>query len=252
MNIFTSIIMVIVPVFALFVLYAKVTGTIRSFWELKKLSPEFFNAFLRSRNGMIFVTAWAAFEAVYWYVFPDFITIFIAIFVPKKIILKPIAFAIFGTVLGGIIAYAIGFASPQASDAILSHTPFITKPMSEYTVKLYEEDGALAAVNHPFTNIPFKVFAYNAGKLRLNLSVFILISLAIRAARFFIFYSVFYSIGWFLASLLKRVYSHHAGYFALIVIYVLVFAFLLFNVSSMQPSTSLVPGSFANFFKVFL
>ncbi|MBI2141703.1 hypothetical protein HYU16_04755 [Candidatus Woesearchaeota archaeon] len=244
-----AIVLVVLPVTLLFLSFALITKKIKGLHQLAGISPSFFNSFFKSRDGAVFVSVWAAAEAVYWYVFPDFLVIFAAVFIPRRINFKLPLFVVLGTLVGGFIAYSVGHISPVAATNILSSSPFITSPMIEYTDKLYASKDAWQTVNHPFTNVPFKVFAYTAGQKHLNLPIFLLISLVVRLFRLLVFYAVFYSIGWFLFGLLGKLYHRPLTYLLLIFVYMAFFAYILFEVSSLVPSSSLEAVSFAKFFK---
>jgi membrane protein YqaA with SNARE-associated domain len=99
-----------------------------------------------------------------------------------------------GSVIGGMIAYAIGatlweFVAPF----FLTHV-FSVKTFNEVE-KLYLDWGFWAVFIAAFTPIPYKVFTIAAGVFRIPFFMFVLASLFGRAGRFFLVAALLWAYG---------------------------------------------------------
>jgi membrane protein YqaA with SNARE-associated domain len=102
-----------------------------------------------------------------------------------------------GSVLGGLLGYAIGLGLWRAIEAsvFLHLGPIGFTPENFELVQMkYQENAFLAVFSSGFTPIPYKIFTIGAGVFEVPIPVFILASILGRGARFFL-----------IAELLKRV-----------------------------------------------
>lgn len=94
-----------------------------------------------------------------------------------------------GSVVGGLVGYAIGWGLWQAAEPIFFRylAPFSFTPENFAWVQTkYQANAFLALFTAGFTPIPYKVFTIAAGVFKVGLPVFILASALGRAGRFFL------------------------------------------------------------------
>lgn len=131
--------------------------------------------------------AWALFilafaESSFFPVPPDVLLICLCISRPARAFWYA-ALSTLGSVVGGLLGYAIGFAFYELiGSAIISTLGYAAE--FEVVGQLFQENAFLAIVTAAFTPIPYKVFTIAAGVWQISLPVFVLASIAGRAARF--------------------------------------------------------------------
>ena len=90
-----------------------------------------------------------------------------------------------GSVLGGILGYAIGFLLDQSvGQAIISF--YNAQNHYEELQRLYGENLFLVVSAAGFSPIPYKIFTILSGALHADLATFIFASILSRSARFFL------------------------------------------------------------------
>jgi len=142
--------------------------------------------------------AWALFflamaESSFFPIPPDVLLIALAVGAPRRAF-RFAGICALGSVVGGVIGYAIGAGAWQAV-----HGWFIPYLFSEAAFDkvqaLYQGNAFLVSSTAAFTPIPYKVFTIAAGISKISLGVLILASAIGRSARFFIVASLLYAFG---------------------------------------------------------
>lgn len=148
-------------------------------------------------------------EASLFPVPPDVLLIALCLGCPKKSF-RYAGICLAGTLVGAIIAYALGFWAWNAVD----HW-FIPKIFSleafEAVGTLYDEWNFWAVFTAGFTPIPYKIFTIAAGVFHINFTMFILASAIGRGMRFFL-------ISWLIWKFGRPIKSFIDKYFNWIVI----------------------------------
>lgn len=178
----------LLPIGAFFFIYLKVTNQTGNQPGLR--DADFLGKLFSSRSGNYFVFLWAFFEAIYWWVFPDFLLILAGVYTRR---LKPtiVLFAVVGTACGGTVAFIWATQYPATTTALLDQVPFVSDAMTRSTERIMAEHGPVGVLNHPVSGVPFKVFTYTSGQLGTNLAAFILLAALGRGLRFMV---VFYGV----------------------------------------------------------
>jgi membrane protein YqaA with SNARE-associated domain len=99
-----------------------------------------------------------------------------------------------GSVLGGMLGYAIGWGAWEAvSEFFFRH--LISQGAFHKVEELYQQHDFWAVFVAAFTPIPYKVFTIAAGVFHISLPMFILASAVGRAGRFFLVAGLLYLFG---------------------------------------------------------
>lgn len=109
-----------------------------------------------------------------------------------------------GSVLGGVIGYAVGYWLwyDTGTGAFSGMAQFFFNAIPGFSVDrfaavqdLYQEYDFLAIFAAGFTPLPYKVFTVTAGVFNVSLPIFIIASVLSRGARFFLVGGLFYAFG---------------------------------------------------------
>lgn len=139
----------------------------------------------------LFLLAFA--EASFFPVPPDVLQMALALGEPRKSF-KFAFISTIGSTLGGLLGYYIGFALMSTwGMRLLAFYGAIEK--FDYLKELYSHYGATFLAIAGFTPIPYKVFTIASGAFKVNLIMFIVVSILSRAGRFFLVAVFFYFWG---------------------------------------------------------
>lgn len=154
--------------------------------------------------------AWALFfiafiESSFFLVPPDVLLIALCVGAPKK----SFRFALIcsaGSVLGGMVGYAIGWGAWNAVKGLF--IPYIFSQEAFDTVqRLYQGNAFLAIVTAAFTPIPYKVFTIAAGVFEVNFWTLVFASMIGRSARFFIVGGLIYIFGAKIKAMIEKYFD---------------------------------------------
>jgi len=129
-----------------------------------------------SRAGLVLVAAWAVAEAVSWPLLPESALAILVVARPRAGPRLAVA-AVVGTLLGGALMYGLatqGFSPPR---------PLTTPRMHAAVVEQVAAHGAAAVRAQPMSGVPYKVYAYTAGRERVGLGAFVAHSAPARGLR---------------------------------------------------------------------
>jgi hypothetical protein len=178
----------------------------------------FMERFFMSSESNALVFAWAAAEAVAWYVIPEFLLVLVVFMrVHRKIDL--IKYDMLGTVAGTLLAWY--WRLPQQTFLQL---PYVRPRMLAQVGAWYSRHGILGLLYQPFSGVPYKVFIHQAAAAHFFFIWFILLAVAARMVR----YVVAYEATKALYPLTHRFVQKH--YAVLFVCAIAVFTFLLLHV----------------------
>ena len=120
------------------------------------------------------------------------------------------AICLAGTLVGAVIAYALGFWAWNAIDHWFIPGVF-SQEAFDSVAGIYEEWNFWAVFTAGFTPIPYKIFTLAAGVFHINFGMFMLASVIGRGLRFFL-------VGWLIWKFGTPIKSFIDKYFNLIVI----------------------------------
>lgn len=157
--------------------------------------------FLSSKQANYLVFIWAASEAIFWFIIPEFLlllVIFLRIKNKRTLLVYDILGTAFGTVLGLAISIYTKFD--------VTKVPYITENMVHQVQIWYQGLGSFGLFFQPFSGVPYKVFVLNVHNFDINLLWFIFLAIVIRIARYYIFYLIFVGLYPFLHRLVSKNY----------------------------------------------
>lgn len=154
--------------------------------------------------------AWALFiiaviESSVFPVPPDVLLIALAVGAPRKAFRFATICSV-GSVLGGVIGYAIGWGAWQAVKGFF--IPYLfSQAAFDKVATLYQGNAFAAILAAAFTPIPYKVFTIAAGVFGVNLGVLVLASAIGRSARFFMVGGLIYLFGARVRTLIEKYFD---------------------------------------------
>lgn len=154
--------------------------------------------------------AWALFgiaviESSVFPVPPDVLLIALAVGAPRRA-LRFAAICSIGSVLGGMIGYAIGWGAWQAVKGFF--IPYIfSQAAFDKVAELYQGNAFVAILTAAFTPIPYKVFTIAAGVFGVNFWTLVFASLLGRSARFFAVGGLIYIFGPTVKSFIEKYFD---------------------------------------------
>jgi len=132
----------------------------------------------------LFLLAFA--ESSFFPVPPDVLLIAVCIALPVRA-WRFASLALLGSVLGGILGYAIGWSAWSALEGVFfSYVPGFTPAVFARVQALFADYDFWVVFTAGFTPIPYKVITIGAGVFRINFTVFVVASLVSRGLRFFL------------------------------------------------------------------
>jgi membrane protein YqaA with SNARE-associated domain len=207
--------------------------------QFKKLRiNEHLEEFLSSKYGNALIFAWAASEAIYWFVIPEFfllLVIFLDIKEKKRLIIYDFIGTVIGTLIGLALFNTYGFDVAQA--------PYVHSNMIEQVKVWLDNLGVAGLLFQPFSGIPYKVFIAVASISSLNLFAFIAMALFVRMARYFLLYVIFQGVYPFLHRFVSQ------NYIPIFILSCLLFSYLLQQVYSSYASDPNLDYSMVEFIK---
>lgn len=170
--------------------------------------------------------AWALFfialaESSVFPVPPDVLLLALCVGAPRRSFRFALVCAC-GSVVGGMIGYAIGFGAWQAVQGVF--IPYIfSQAAFDKVQQLYQGNAFLAILTAAFTPIPYKVFTIAAGVFDVQFLTFVTASALGRSARFFAVAGLIFLFGPPVKVLIEKYFD----WFAVVFFVVLIGGFLL-------------------------
>ena len=195
--------------------------------EIKKQRPNFnyfMERFLISPESNALIFAWAASEAIVWYIIPEFLLVLV-IFMKVHRTIDLIKYDLLGTIFGTIIAL-----SWRMSDGFFLSLPYIRPRMLEQVQTWYEQHGIFGLFYQPFSGVPYKVFAHQADQFQFFIIWFIILAVIARMVRYVIAYQLTKALYPFVRPYVRKHYA------ILFVGAIAVFTFLLLHVVDVYSS----------------
>lgn len=114
-----------------------------------------------------------------------------------------------GSVLGGMLGYAIGYGAWQVARGFFIPHLF-SQEAFDHVGRLYKGNAFLAILTAAFTPIPYKVFTVAAGVFHVSLPALVAASALGRSARFFLVAGAIYLLGAQVKSLIEKYFDWFA------------------------------------------
>ena len=137
----------------------------------------------------------------------------------SKRALRFAAVATVGSVVGGIIGYAIGAGGwSVAQDWFYAYIPGVTPEAFENVRAFYDRHGFAAVFLAGLTPIPYKVFTLASGVFGISFPVFVLASILSRGLRFFLVAGLVYFFGPPIESFIDRHFDRLVVLFSVLLV----------------------------------
>jgi membrane protein YqaA with SNARE-associated domain len=157
--------------------------------------------------------AWALFviafmESSFFPIPPDVLLLALCVGAPRK----SFKFALIcsaGSVLGGMLGYAIGYGAWHAVKDFF--IPYVfSQAAFDKVQQLYQGNAFLAILTAAFTPIPYKVFTIAAGVFNVNFWTLVTASIVGRSARFFMVGGLIFFFGARIKTLIEKYFDWFA------------------------------------------
>lgn len=142
--------------------------------------------------------AWALFwialaESSVFPVPPDVLLLALSVGAPRRALLFALVCSV-GSVLGGMLGYALGYGAWQSVKGFF--IPYVfSQETFDRVAALYEQNAFWAILTAAFTPIPYKVFTVAAGVCEVGFWTLVAASAVGRPARFFLVGGAIYLLG---------------------------------------------------------
>ena len=182
---------------------------------------QFMELFFQSKASNWLVFFWAACEAVFWFIIPEFLLlllIFMRVRRKRQLLLYDIGGTVIGTAAGLLIAL------PTKT---LLAMPYIFPGMVSVVRGWYESMGLWALLQQPFSGVPYKVFLSEFQYASVPIVAFVILAVIVRIGRYAIAY---YLLGALYPVFHKAVQRHYG---ILLVAGIAIFTLMLMRVSTL-------------------
>lgn len=196
--------------------------------EIEASQPHFnyfMEKFFASRESNYLVMTWAAAEAIFWFIIPEFLLV-LMVFMKVKGKINLVKYDIYGTIIGTLIALYLHL--PQQT---MLKIPYIQQGMIDQVHFWYQQHGILGIFYQPFSGVPYKVFNHAAPDYQFFIPLFLVLAIVARMAR----YIIIYEFAKALFPVLHPFVRKHYGY-------LFVVAIALFTISLMRVVDIYAPG----------
>lgn len=115
-----------------------------------------------SRPGYWLIFLWACAEATFWPIVPDFLLVPLAA-ANRRRFHRLLASAILGLALGGTLIYLFAYRAPGPAAIVLGWLPLVNDRQIAAAQAHLAAGGVAAFLYQPWSGVPFKVWAVEAG-----------------------------------------------------------------------------------------
>ncbi|HWP60311.1 MAG TPA: VTT domain-containing protein [Candidatus Acidoferrales bacterium] len=162
----------------------------------------------------LFIIALA--ESSFFPIPPDVLLLALCVGAPAKSFRFALVCSV-GSVIGGMVGYAIGYWAWAAVDGLF--IPYVfTQAAFDHVKQLYEGNAFLAILAAAFTPIPYKVFTVAAGVFDVGFGTLVVASVIGRSARFFLVGGAIYLFGAQVKSLIEKYFDWFTWIFLVLLI----------------------------------
>lgn len=148
---------------------------------------------IKSRKSLATTAAWGAAEGSFFFLVPDMLLTFVAMFLPKRSLLH-VGCVVLGSLGAGLLVFQAARLWPAESKRFIDSVPFVTDAMFARVERDYASHGPAGLLLGPTSGTPYKVYAVLAPQ-HISLSEFLLVSVPARLERLLITWAQFTVLG---------------------------------------------------------
>lgn len=172
----------------------------------------------KTPRGPVALLLLALAESSFFPIPPDPLLIALCLGASRKS-LRFASLALLGSVVGGMVGYAIGAGAWQMVGGwFFAYVPGVNPESFARVQALYERWDFWAVFFAGLTPIPYKVFTLSAGVFSINFGVFVVASVLSRGLRFFAIAALIFRFGTPIARFIDRYFDLLAWAFAVLLV----------------------------------
>ena len=173
--------------------------------------------FCSKKNSKVYIYLISFIESIFFPI-PTDIFLFPYVLVRQKEYLKISIYVTFFSVLGGIVAYLIGFYIwNQISPFLMNFNPSFVLKLNSFNEQFYEL-GIILIIIGGFSPFPYKVTCLGSGIIGINIFQFIIFSFLSRFLRFFLVSYFVFKYG----DATKNIIGKYVNFISIILIVILI------------------------------
>lgn len=142
-----------------------------------------------TKTVLILGFIWGFSEGIVFFIVPDIIITFVALFSFRKSFKVMIA-VLTGSIISGILMYYFGLINFEMVKALVVRVPFVSESMFISTHQDFEALGIWALLKGPMSGIPYKVYSIQSSAYASILS-FVIVSIPARLERLMLTWFMF-------------------------------------------------------------
>ena len=139
--------------------------------------------------GMGLAFLWGLAEGTLFFIVPDVIITFVALFRPRRSLLH-LGFAVIGALIAGAMMFVWARQDPETARAAVQAVPFVRPAMLKAADRQLKERGEWALLQAGFTGMPYKLYTV-AAPAHLSLATLLLTIFIARTLRFLFTWALF-------------------------------------------------------------
>ena len=173
--------------------------------------------FCSKKNSKVYIYLISFIESIFFPI-PTDIFLFPYVLVRQKEYLKISIYVTFFSVLGGIVAYLIGFYIwNQISPFLMNFNPSFVLKLNSFNEQFYEL-GIILIIIGGFSPFPYKITCLGSGILGINIFLFIIFSFLSRFLRFYLVSYFVFKFG----DATKNIIGKYVNFISIILIVILI------------------------------
>jgi membrane protein YqaA with SNARE-associated domain len=132
-----------------------------------------------------FAAVWGFAEATLFFVLPDVLLTWLAVFRPR-VVWGAVGACLIGALIGGLVMVLCAADSPQSMRELIEAVPAISRDFIAATGDALDRDFGPQMMRAGFTGVPYKILAVEAGARGHSLAAFLAWSVPARLSRWIV------------------------------------------------------------------
>lgn len=137
-----------------------------------------------SGGALALAFAWGLCEATFFFIVPDVLLSYVAMRRLREGMQAALA-ALVGALAGGALLFEIARRAPDDARSFLARVPGIDAELVAQVEQQVADEGLFALASGVVRGRPYKIYVVECAAAKISLAEFLLLSIPVRAARFF-------------------------------------------------------------------